>query len=133
MASEEPPQSGSSSNSSVEKEDDFGYGLIQDRRRGEAKQEKSFLHNSLFSFNYKCQLMLKIALNTSKCRSPLGRAKQRHCFLWIWVVFGQGRGAPAYPRRTHVLVTALPGSFLSLALAFEELFFLKIQVLFQRS
>ncbi|XP_060100947.1 mitochondrial inner membrane protease ATP23 homolog [Heteronotia binoei] len=56
MASEEPPQSGGSS-SSIEKEDDFEYGLIQDRRRGEATKAKSF--------NHKCQLMLKIALDTS--------------------------------------------------------------------
>ncbi|XP_015269536.1 PREDICTED: mitochondrial inner membrane protease ATP23 homolog [Gekko japonicus] len=62
MASEEPPQSGSSGS---EKEDDFGYGLIQDRRRGETTKAKSFLYNSLFTFNHKCQVMLKIALDTS--------------------------------------------------------------------
>ncbi|XP_062990875.1 mitochondrial inner membrane protease ATP23 homolog isoform X2 [Elgaria multicarinata webbii] len=62
MASEQPqqPESGVSG----EDEDDFGYGLFPERRRGEAKNP-AFLYKSVFTYNNKCQIMLKFALDSN--------------------------------------------------------------------
>lgn len=48
-----------------EEEEDFGYRLFPDRN----KKPQSFLVRSLFTFHNKCQLMLRLTLETSK-RSP---------------------------------------------------------------
>lgn len=51
-----------------EEEDDFGYRLFPDRN----KKPQSFLVRSLFTFHNRCQLMLRMTLDTSK-RFPGGR------------------------------------------------------------
>lgn len=45
-----------------EEEDDFGYRLFPDRN----KKPQSFLVRSLFTFHNRCQLMLRMTLDTSK-------------------------------------------------------------------
>lgn len=50
-----------------EEEDDLGYRLFPDRN----KKPQSFLVRSLFTFHNKCQLMLRMTLDTSK-RFPAG-------------------------------------------------------------
>ncbi|XP_051886739.1 mitochondrial inner membrane protease ATP23 homolog isoform X2 [Pristis pectinata] len=46
-----------------EQEEDYGYRLFPERKSG--KEKKGLLGESLFTFNHKCQLMLKVALDTS--------------------------------------------------------------------
>lgn len=65
MAPEQPPPQ-ASPRSAEEDEDDFGYGLFPDRRRGEGSRPRSFLYKSLFTFHHKCQVMLRIALDGSE-------------------------------------------------------------------
>lgn len=85
-----------------EEEDDFGYRLFPDR----SKKPQSFLVRSLFTFHNKCQLMLRLTLETSK-RSPVpSRARPRRCWgraravrgrCWRWpCAAGPGDG-PALP------------------------------------
>lgn len=114
MAAEEPPQSEGSSGS-IEKDEDFGYGLFPDRQRGDTK---SALYNALFSFNPKCRLMLKIALDTSKCRSP-GRRREGKAETGL---LGRGWAGvaipPAHPRRhphRRLLRALVPASVAGLA------------------
>lgn len=54
-----------------EEEDDFGYRLFPDRK----KEPQSFLVRSLFTFHNRCQLMLRMTLETSKL-SPGSRGLQ---------------------------------------------------------
>uniref|UniRef100_A0A452IA78 Mitochondrial inner membrane protease ATP23 n=1 Tax=Gopherus agassizii TaxID=38772 RepID=A0A452IA78_9SAUR len=62
--------------------EDFGYRLFPERR-SEAKPPRSFLSTSLFTFNHKCQLMLKIALDTSPyAQLLLDAMKQSGCTVY---------------------------------------------------
>uniref|UniRef100_A0A8C8RJJ3 Mitochondrial inner membrane protease ATP23 n=1 Tax=Pelusios castaneus TaxID=367368 RepID=A0A8C8RJJ3_9SAUR len=47
----------------VTEEEDFGYGKFPERRG--AKPKRSFFSTSLFTYNHRCWLMLKVALDTS--------------------------------------------------------------------
>lgn len=49
-----------------EEEDDLGYRLFPDRK----KKPQSFLVRSLFTFHNRCQLMLRMSLETSKGPEP---------------------------------------------------------------
>lgn len=54
-----------------EEEDDLGYRLFPDRK----KKPQGFLVRSLFTFHNRCQLMLRMSLETSKGRErPQGAA-----------------------------------------------------------
>ncbi|XP_072914823.1 mitochondrial inner membrane protease ATP23 homolog isoform X1 [Hemitrygon akajei] len=46
-----------------QQEEDYGYGLFPEHKS--SKEKRSMLEKSLFTFNHKCQLMLKVALDTS--------------------------------------------------------------------
>lgn len=54
-----------------EEEDDLGYRLFPDRK----KEPQSFLVRSLFTFHNRCQVMLRMTLETSKL-SPGPRGLQ---------------------------------------------------------
>uniref|UniRef100_V9L913 Mitochondrial inner membrane protease ATP23 n=1 Tax=Callorhinchus milii TaxID=7868 RepID=V9L913_CALMI len=45
--------------------DDYGYNLFPERQAGKQQQKKSVLTESLFTFHHKCQVMLKVAMDTS--------------------------------------------------------------------
>uniref|UniRef100_A0A4W3JMD4 Mitochondrial inner membrane protease ATP23 n=1 Tax=Callorhinchus milii TaxID=7868 RepID=A0A4W3JMD4_CALMI len=47
--------------------DDYGYNLFPERQAGKQQQQqkKSVLTESLFTFHHKCQVMLKVAMDTS--------------------------------------------------------------------
>ncbi|XP_062838591.1 mitochondrial inner membrane protease ATP23 homolog isoform X2 [Anolis carolinensis] len=79
MASEQPE----SGRGSSEEEDDFGYGLFPERSRSEKKPPKNFVYKSLFTFNYKCQVMLKIALeNNPYAKLLLDAMKNSGCTVF---------------------------------------------------
>ncbi|XP_037743600.1 mitochondrial inner membrane protease ATP23 homolog isoform X2 [Chelonia mydas] len=62
--------------------EDFGYRLFPERR-SEAKPPRSFLATSLFTFNHKCRVMLKIALDTSPyAQLLLDAMKQSGCTVY---------------------------------------------------
>ncbi|KAM9171241.1 mitochondrial inner membrane protease ATP23 homolog [Pangshura tecta] len=62
--------------------EDFGYRLFPERP-SEAKPQRSFLATSLLTFNHKCQLMLKIALDTSPyAQLLLDAMKQSGCTVY---------------------------------------------------
>lgn len=65
MAPEQQQEEEEAARSGPKEEDDYGYGLFPDRKRAEGRTPRTFLYNSLFTFNHKCQVMLKIALDTS--------------------------------------------------------------------
>lgn len=46
-------------------EEDYGYHLFPTRNK--EKQTNSSLSESLFTFNHKCQVMLRFAMETSEC------------------------------------------------------------------
>ncbi|KAL2309506.1 hypothetical protein Nmel_005707 [Mimus melanotis] len=63
----------------VEEEDDFGYRLFPDRN----KKPQSFLVRSLFTFHNKCQLMLRLTLETNPyARLLLEALKQSGCTVF---------------------------------------------------
>lgn len=47
-----------------QEDDDYGYNLFPDRNTGKFK--KGSIGESLFTFNHKCQVMLQLAMETSK-------------------------------------------------------------------
>ncbi|NWY08662.1 ATP23 protease, partial [Aphelocoma coerulescens] len=62
-----------------EEEDDFGYRLFPDRN----KKPQSFLVRSLFTFHNKCQLMLRLTLETNPyARLLLEALKQSGCTVF---------------------------------------------------
>ncbi|NXL28100.1 ATP23 protease, partial [Glaucidium brasilianum] len=62
-----------------EEEDDFGYRLFPDRN----KKQQSFLVRSLFTFHNKCQLMLRMTLDTNPYAQLLLEAmKQSGCTVF---------------------------------------------------
>ncbi|OXB61733.1 hypothetical protein ASZ78_016919 [Callipepla squamata] len=62
-----------------EEEDDFGYRLFPDRK----KEPQSFLVRSLFTFHNRCQLMLRMTLETSPYAQLLIAAmKQSGCTVF---------------------------------------------------
>ncbi|XP_032914813.1 mitochondrial inner membrane protease ATP23 homolog [Catharus ustulatus] len=62
-----------------EEEDDFGYRLFPDRN----KKPQSFLVRSLFTFHNKCQLMLRLTLETNPyARLLLEALKQSGCTVY---------------------------------------------------
>lgn len=70
-----------------EEEDDFGYRLFPDRN----KSPQSFLVRSLFTFHSRCQLMLRMTLDTSKRFPAPRRARARP---WPW----RSGGRPGWNR-----------------------------------
>nr|XP_003221233.1 PREDICTED: mitochondrial inner membrane protease ATP23 homolog [Anolis carolinensis] len=79
MASEQPE----SGRGSSEEEDDFGYGLFPERSRSEKKPPKNFVYKSLFTFNHKCHVMLKIALeNNPYAKLLLDAMKNSGCTVF---------------------------------------------------
>lgn len=48
----------------TKEEEDYGYHLFPERKKG--KSSKEFIGESLFTYHYKCQFMLKVAVDTSE-------------------------------------------------------------------
>ncbi|RXM97544.1 Mitochondrial inner membrane protease ATP23-like [Acipenser ruthenus] len=62
-------------------EEDYGYQLFPERNSGRFK--KGSVAESLFTFNHKCQVMLKVALDTSPyAKLLLGAMKQSGCTVY---------------------------------------------------
>lgn len=81
--------------------DDFGYRLFPDRN----KKPQSFLARSLFTFHNRCQLMLRMTLDTSKRFPPTPGPAPLRCPGWIPGCLCGGGGGPCPPPVRPAAVT----------------------------